>query len=304
MTTTVAGALAGAAETLRATSPTPRLDAELLLAHALGWPRARLLAEGRAAVPASALAAFHALLERRAALEPVAYLLGRREFFGLEFLVDRRVLVPRPETELLVELALRFARPTTNDQRPTTDDAEGPGRSSFVVRRSSFVIADIGTGSGCIAVALAVYLPHARIYATDISPDALAVARTNAECHGVAARVTFLEGDLLAPLPEPVDLLVSNPPYTVLAQIDEGVRRHEPRLALDGGPDGLAFYRRLLSEAPGRLRTGGAVLLEIDAEQGHAVAALARGAFPGADVRLHKDLAGHDRVVTIYGVER
>ncbi|HWQ11307.1 MAG TPA: peptide chain release factor N(5)-glutamine methyltransferase [Roseiflexaceae bacterium] len=299
MTTTIAEALADATAALRPSSSTPRLDAELLLAHALGWPRARLLAEGRATLPATARDTFRALVRRRAGLEPVAYLVGRREFYGLEFAVDCRVLVPRPETELLVELALGFARRTMNDEHPATNDAEGSNRSSFVVRRSPFVIADIGTGSGCIAVALAVHLPRARVYATDISLDALAVARANAERHGVAGRVTLLQGDLLAPLPEPVDLLVSNPPYTVLAQVDEGVRRHEPRLALDGGPDGLALYRRLLADAPGRLRSGGVVLLEIGAEQGRAVAALARAAFPGADVRVQQDLAGHDRAVVV-----
>jgi release factor glutamine methyltransferase len=160
-------------------------------------------------------------------------------------------------------------------------------------------VADIGTGSGCIAVALATHLPAATIYAADISRGALEVARRNVERHGVAARVRLIEGDLLAALPEPVDLLVSNPPYTILPEIDEGVRRHEPRLALDGGPSGLDVYRRLIAQAPARLRAGGAVLLEIGAAQGGAVTELARRHFPAARISLHQDLAGLDRVLVI-----
>ena len=143
----------------------------------------------------------------------------------------------------------------------------------------------------------ACHLPGAQLIAVDISPGALALARLNAERHGVAGRIAFRQGDLLAPLDAPVDLLVSNPPYTVLDEIDPGVRRYEPHLALDGGSDGLDLYRRLLAAAPGALRLGGAVLLEIGAMQGAAVAELARQAFPQAQVAIHRDLAGHDRVV-------
>lgn len=286
---TIAAALVWAADQLRATSATPRLDAELLLAHSLGWPRARLLAEGRQPIDGDRLPHFDRLIERRMALEPVAYLIGHKQFFGLDFVVDRRVLVPRPETELLVELALQIAR--TKHMEPSTDQANQPG--------SRVLIADIGTGSGCIAVALAVYLPSAQICAVDISPDALALARLNAERHGVGTRIRLLQGDLLAPLEAPADMIVSNPPYTVLSAIDEGVRRHEPHCALDGGPDGLALYRRLLHAAPARLRPGGAVLLEIGATQAAAVARLAREAFPAAQIDVHSDLAGLDRVVAI-----
>lgn len=283
---TIAAALAQATEHLRATSPTSRLDAELLLAHVLGWGRARLLAEGRAPLAAAQQAAFAALVGRRAALEPVAYLVGHREFYGLDFLVDARVLVPRPETELLVDLAITRSR----SQEPRTGDESAEDR---------FLIADIGTGSGCIAIALAVNLPGAQIVAVDRSRDALEVARTNAERHGVAGRIALREGDLLAPLVEQVDILVSNPPYTILHEIDEGVRRYEPHAALDGGADGLDLYRRLLAGAPAVLRPGGAVLLEIGATQGPAVAALARAAFPQAQVAVHQDLAGLDRVIAV-----
>ncbi len=160
-------------------------------------------------------------------------------------------------------------------------------------------MADIGTGSGCIAVAVAAHLPGALVYATDLAPAALRVARRNVERHGVANRVRLLEGDLLDPLPEPIDLLLSTPPYTILAEIDAGVRRHEPRQALDGGPDGLAVYRRLLVAAPASLRPGGAVVLEIGADQGAAVSALARAHFPAARIEVYQDLAGWNRVVVI-----
>jgi len=238
-----------------------------------------VLAEGHAKLAEPRRSAFRALVARRAALEPVAYLVGHKEFYGLDFLVDRGVLVPRPETELLVDLALHYARGLPVQRPP--------------------VIADIGTGSGCIAVAVAIHLVDALVYATDISPDALRIAGKNVERYGVTARVRLIQGDLLDALPEPVDLLLSNPPYTILSEIDEAVRRHEPRLALDGGPDGLDTYRRLLAAAPAALRPGGAVILEIGAAQGAAVSALALARFPGARVSVHQDLAGLDRVVMI-----
>ena len=142
-------------------------------------------------------------------------------------------------------------------------------------------------------------MPEARIDAIDISPDALALARQNVDRHGLAERVRLLQGDLLDPLATSVDLIVSNPPYTILAEIDQGVRRYEPHQALDGGADGLELYRRLLNQAPAKLRPGGAVLLEIGATQAEAVADLARRAFPAATVSVHRDLAGHNRVVVI-----
>jgi len=283
---TIAQALAWATHDLRATSETPRLDAELLLGHVLGWGRARLLAEGRLGLTEAQATVFRDLVMRRAALEPVAYLIGHKEFYGIDFTIDQRVLMPRPETELLVELALGFARQRTNDERRNLDSA-GLRRSSFVVRPLS--IADIGTGSGAIAVALALHMPEARIDAIDISPDALALARQNVDRHGLAERVRLLQGDLLDPLATSVDLIVSNPPYTILVEIDQGVRRYEPHQALDGGADGLELYRRLLNQAPAKLRPGGAVLLEIGATQAAAVMDLAQRAFPNAIVSVHRD---------------
>jgi len=287
--TTIAQSLAWATHDLRATSETPRLDAELLLAYVLGWARARLLAEGRLALTEAQATAFYELVTRRTALEPVAYLIGHKEFYGIDFLIDRRALMPRPETELLVELALGFARRRTKDERRNPSSAQ--------LRPSSIV--DVGTGSGAIAIALALHLPEARIAAIDISPDALALARQNVERHGLTERVRLLQGDLFGPLTEPVDMIVSNPPYTILADIDEGVRRYEPHLALDGGADGIDLYRRLLGQAPDYLRPGGVILLEIGATQAAVVMELARRAFPAAIISAHQDLAGRDRVVVI-----
>lgn len=266
-------------QTLAGASTTPHLDAELLLTHVLGWPRARLLAALDETPTAAQAHAFEQLVARRANLEPVAYLIGQREFYGLDLLVDQRVLVPRPETELLVELTIEQAR------------------ARLASLREPLRLVDVGTGSGAIALALAAHLPGVRIYATDISAAALEVAAANLARHHLAERVTLLHGDLLAPLPEPVHILVSNPPYTILSQIDENVARHEPHLALDGGSDGLAVYRRLLEQAPRWLLPAGALLLEIGAAQGRGVARLLRDAFDRPHIAVQRDLAGHPRVV-------
>ncbi|MDE3230242.1 MAG: peptide chain release factor N(5)-glutamine methyltransferase, partial [Chloroflexota bacterium] len=254
--------------------------------HLTGAGRAAALAYPERALTAAQAADFAALVARRAAHEPVAYLIGEREFMGLRLRTDRRALIPRPETELLVEAALRevAARLARDPQRPP-------------------LVADIGTGSGAIAIALAVGEPRLpRIYATDLSPDALALARENAEAHHVAARLTFLLGDLLEPLPEPVDLLVANLPYIAPddASVPRSVSDYEPAQALYGAADGLGHFRRLLAEAPGKLRADAALYLEFGYDQGAAVAELARAAFPDADVSIHKDYAGWDRYAEIH----
>ncbi|ACL25411.1 modification methylase, HemK family [Chloroflexus aggregans DSM 9485] len=269
-------ALRVATARLQSISPTARLDAELLLAHILGWSRARVVAEREVVLTPAQQEAFGALVERRAAREPVAYLIGHWPFFGLDLVVDRRVLIPRPETELLVELALTEARRYADTQ---------------------ITIADIGVGSGAIAIALAIHVPHATVYGVDRSADALAVAARNVARYNLSDRVVLLEGDLLTPVPGPVDLIVSNPPYTILAEVDESVYRYEPHLALDGGPDGLDCYRRLIAAAPAYLKPGGAILLEIGAWQAEAVAHLLNQALPHAEVGVQRDLAGRDRVV-------
>ncbi|OAN43693.1 protein-(glutamine-N5) methyltransferase, release factor-specific [Chloroflexus islandicus] len=273
---TIQHALRTASEQLRAVSATARLDAELLLAHTLGWSRAKVVAERDYPLTPAQQATFAGLVARRAAREPVAYLIGHREFFGLDLLVDQRVLIPRPETEVLVELALAEARRYGN---------------------APITIADIGAGSGAIAIALAMHLPHAIIYGVDLSAGALEVAAANVARYRLHDRITLLEGDLLEPLPGPVDLIVSNPPYTILNEIEEGVYRYEPHLALDGGPDGLDCYRRLIAAAPAYLKPDGAILLEIGAWQAAAVVHLLRQAMPQAEVGIQRDLAGRDRVV-------
>ncbi len=252
-----------------------RLDAELLAAHAFGMSRIELYAHFDRPLAAAELASYRDLVSRRLAGEPVAYLLGHKEFWSLDLLVDSRVLIPRPDSETLVEEAL--------------DRITGP----------SARIADVGTGSGALALALAKARPEAQVFATDISPDALAVARANAERLGLA--VTFLQGDLAQPLVSAgrFDLIVANLPYIPSADIDGLAAdvRSEPRLALDGGADGLALVRRLVAGAPEVLQPGGCLALEVGAGQAGAVAELLRGAGFGG-VGSRRDLAGIERVVS------
>jgi release factor glutamine methyltransferase len=275
-------ALRHATEALAVTD-SPRLTAEVLLAHLLGISRAQLLSRPERPVPANTLAEYEALITRAATGEPLAYLTGHREFCSLDFLVDSRVLVPRPETELLVELALKFTAEIAEDVELN--------------------ILDVGTGSGCIAVTLAVRLPSARVTALDISADVLALARLNAERHSVAGRITFLQNDLLSDLPLRTShfaLLLANLPYIPTAELRRlPVSTHEPTLALDGGLDGLALIRRLLASAPGVMAPHGRLLLEINDAKGAEIGDLARAAFPAAHVEIHKDFAGLDRAVAI-----
>ncbi len=285
-------ALARAAQTLAATE-FPRLTAEVLLAHVLGLTRTQLLARPERPLSAEAQAQYAQLVARAAEGEPLAYLYGHREFYGLDFLVDARVLVPRPETELLVELALRFA---AESAKKTATTAKGSALSAVNIM-------DVGTGSGCLAVTLAVKLPQARVTALDVSGEALAVARLNAERHGVSDRVEFIQSDLLLDCPQPpasCQLLIANLPYVASGELKTlAVSKHEPALALDGGPDGLALIRRLLASAPPVMAPGGCLLLEIGATQGAEVATRGRAIFPSGRVRVHKDLAGLERVVEI-----
>ena len=212
----------------------------------------------------------------------MAYVVGHTEFCALEFQIDRRALIPRPETEQLVELALR--------------------RLKALNLPSQTLVVDVGTGSGCIAVSLAVKLSNVRFMATDISSDALALAHDNAKKHKVNSRIQFLRGDLLAPVPVRADGVVANLPYVTTAEwqsLPRHIRNHEPRTALDGGTDGLDFIRRLLSQASKHVKPDGWLLIEIGSTQGPAVSALARQAFPMAAVNLHRDLAGLTRVVEI-----
>ncbi len=280
---TIREALDGLISRLEKTSDVPGLDAQVLLARLLDRPRSWVLAHPEAPLTGNRFAALEALVARREGGEPLPYILGTWEFFGLEFEVTPDVLIPRPETELLVEQAINWLRKL------------GPGRRELRVL-------DVGTGSGCIAISLAVNVPGISITATDISPAALKVALCNAEKMDVSGCITFLEADLF-PNPlisDPFTLIVANPPYIPTKTLHKiPVYGREPTLALNGGSDGLALIRRILAKAPNRLDSGGLLLMEIEASEGPAVYSLASDAFTKARIHLHKDLAGHDRLLEV-----
>ena len=246
------------------------------MSHALGCPKIDLYVRIDEEPPEAVRTTFRETIKKRAEGMPVAYLVGYREFYSLPFHVSPAVLIPRPETETLVMEALRLLKPMAEPR-----------------------VLDLCTGSGCVAVTIAKQHKTARVVATDLSPEALAVAGRNAERHSVADRVTFLQGDLLAPVGgQAFDVVVSNPPYIArseLPTLDPGVRNFEPMSALDGGPDGLDVYRRLAAEVPAILNPGGAVLVEIGPTQAEAVRDLfAAQLEPG---KTFKDQAGRPRVV-------
>lgn len=257
----------------------PQKEARLLLAHVLGVRPIDVIARSDDEPTDDEKARFRDLIKRRVDGTPAAYLTGERDFYMLTFAVTPAVLIPRPDTETLVVAAVDFLK-----LKPTAR------------------VLDLGTGSGCVAVSLAHQNKGVTVAAVDISPDALEVARRNAARHGMADRITFHEGDWLAAVSvgEVFDLLVSNPPYIAPAEfagLDPGVRDHEPMLALDGGPDGLTFYRRLAEGGPAYLASGGRAMVEV----GHTQAAAVRELFESAGWSAgpaYKDLAGIDRVVT------
>ena len=274
---------AAAADLAAADIDDASLEAEVILRHALGLDRAQLYARLSDEIAPPARSAIADLLARRLRREPTAYIIGLREFYGIELEVSPAAPIPRPETELLVDEALAHARRL----EPTYPEPH---------------IADVGTGCGAIALAVATHLPSARVTATDVSPDALELARRNAARLGLSDRLRFVHGDLLSPLDEAAHIIVANLPYIASHEWDSlapEIRCHEPRAALDGGPDGLRLIERLLQQAPGHLRPGGALILEIGHDQGAAVAGLARRAFPGGAVAVRQDLAGLDRVVVV-----
>lgn len=267
-----ADAIAALRERLAGASPTAALDAELLVARVLGIGRAALAADPQRAVAPEELLALESLARRRLAGEPVAYLTGRREFWSLELEVTPDVLVPRPETELLVEHALAAV---AGVERPA--------------------VLDLGTGSGAVAIAIAASRTDAAVTATDASGAALAVARRNAARHGLS-NVRFIEGDWYAPLgPGRFDAIVSNPPYVAAGHPALAALAHEPRLALVAGAGGLEALAEIAAGAPGRLAPGGRLLLEHGADQGPAVRGLLEAAGFAA-VRSFRDLAGHERM--------
>ncbi len=288
--TTVGRALAAARQRLKeAGCETARLDAEVLLAHTLGVSRSWLYAHPDRRLLPEEIVTFECLVVRRTQREPVAYLVGHKSFYGLDFTVNRRVLIPRPETEILVERAIEVL----NWHHARNDGTDAP---------RTLRVADVGTGCGAIAVTLAVKYPDIHVYAMDISEDALVVAAQNVWRYGVGDQVTLLQGDLLAPLPEPVDLITANLPYVRepdWATLAPDIVQYEPRLALDGGPDGLALIERLLAQAPAWLLPEGVILLEIGRDQGVAVKRKALQHFPWARVDVIRDYADLDRLVRI-----
>ena len=277
-TTTLSKALDNIHRRISGTTETPSLDAQVLLAHICGRDRSWVLAHPEYTLSPEETLRLADKLAQMTAGVPLPYVLGSWEFYGLSFKISPQVLIPRPETELLVETALEWLQARPDRRRA----------------------AEAGTGSGCIAVSLAANIPDLELVATEISPAAAAIARENAARHQVHARLRVLVNDLLEGLPGPFDLIAANLPYIpseTLRQLP--VYRHEPALALDGGEDGLAVIARLLEQAAQKLASGGIALLEIEAGQGAPGKALAAEHFPDAEISVRRDLAGLDRLLAI-----
>ncbi len=261
-------------------SDTPLLDTQVLVAFVLGQTRSWLLAHQEFELSTAQIKIINQYTDRIVSGEPLPYILGKWEFYGLEFKITPDTLIPRPETEILVEHALAFCKSKTGE----------------------ILIIDAGTGSGCIAVSLAVHLPGVAgtILAGDISLPALLIAQENARKHNVEKRILFLQADLLPPLVENIDLLCANLPYIPSSRLPAAKpSRREPELALNGGRDGLALVSRILKDSTGRISRGGLILLEIDPDSGRSVLALAREYYPDDQIKLVPDLAGHDRMLRI-----
>jgi release factor glutamine methyltransferase len=274
-------ALLSARERLRLSgSDEPEIEAEVLLRHTLNVDRATFLRLLQEPISDAEAQTYERVLYRRFQGEPTAYITGTREFYGLDFEVTPAVLIPRPETEMLVEAVIADAGARDGEVR----------------------IADIGTGSGAVAACVAKALPAASITATDISAEALAVARRNARRHAVEDRIRFAEGDLLAPLTAPVEIIAANLPYVTEAdwrELPREIREHEPRIALTGGEDGLELIRRLLHSAPGYLAARGNIYLEFGIGEDAAIQAIARELFPRARIETRDDFAGIPRLLAV-----
>lgn len=259
------------------------VEAELLLGHALGISKTQLYTEPERSLTSVEAEHLRHFVQRRLNHEPTAYILGHCEFYGVDFCVDCHTFIPRPETELLVEKAVEHACLVSQ-----------PGRQ--------ITIADIGTGCGAIAISLALAIPQAKIYATDISASALRVAEINCCRHGVNGQVELLQGNLLEPLPQAVDIIVANLPYIKdceFKDLSPEIINFEPTIALAGGEDGLDKIHQMLEQMPGKLDSGGSFLLEIGQGQGEAVTSLVSSYFSRASIRLISDLGGIDRVVKV-----
>ena len=261
--------------------PDARLEAEVMVMSVMRMTRQNIFAQQETEVGSRLEQDLAVLLEQRLQRTPLAYILGYREFYGINVMVTPSVMVPRPETENMVEHTLFMAL--------------------MGMETRELVIADVGTGSGAIAVNLAIHLPAAKIYAVDISEPALDVAAYNIRGHSVADRIRLGHGDLLDPVPEPVDVIVANLPYIPTDRIPtlQPEVQQEPVIALDGGPDGLDLVRRLLTQAPEKLKTPGIILMELDPEQFPAAEELARQHFPGAEISAEQDLTHRDRILVV-----
>jgi len=259
------------------------IEAELLLCHALEIPKIQLYSEPERLLNTTETKHLQSLVQRRLLHEPTAYILKNCQFYGIDFYIDQRVSIPRPETELLVEKTIEFAHCRFSSE-------------------SEFAIADIGTGSGAIAVSLALILPKTKIYATDISSSALQVAEINCQSYKVDNRVELLQGNLLEPLPEAVNVIVANLPYIEiweLGWLSPEIINFEPIIALAGGEDGLDKIRCLLSQTPGKICSGGCLFLEVGQYQDKAVSSMVNSQFPQANIELIPDLSGINRVVKV-----
>ena len=262
--------------------PDARLEAEVMVMNVLRMPRQAIFAEQEREVSEQQQVALDELLKRRYTREPLAYILGQREFYGINVVLTPAVLIPRPESEGLVEHALFMAM--------------------MGMESTDLTIADVGTGSGAIAINLAMHLPMGRIFAVDISDSVLDVAAYNIRAHGVGDRVSLAIGDLLDAVPEPLDLIVANLPYIPTDRIStlQPEVQKEPVLALDGGADGLDLIRRLLAQAENKLKSHGIILLEMDPDQVPVVAELALQHFPKGSTDVEQALAGMDRILVIH----
>ena len=277
-TTKVGDWLAQARQKLANTSDNPSLDAQLLIEHVTGLSRAAMMTHPEAILSSIQHAELEKKLNLLQAGEPLPYLLGHWEFYGLDFVINPSVLIPRPETELLVDAALHWL-------------SSNPGRR---------LTADVGTGSGCIAVSLSHHSSDLKIIATDLSYPALKIASENARIHSPGKAIFFAQTNLLKSCHGPFDLVCANLPYIPTMTLSGlAVAQHEPCLALDGGEDGLSLIRELLLDAPRWLAPGGLLLLEIEASQGKSVPELANYSLPGAKIRINNDLAGNARLVSI-----
>lgn len=285
------------------------LEAELLLMHVLGIDRTHLYMRLEDELLPGEEQALHHLLNRRLTREPLAYITGHREFFGYDFLVASGVLIPRQESELLVEEAIDFVKRhflgfaeysrASNETSISRESTDGNPSTPLQPERNP-VIAEIGTGSGAIAISLALRLPQAKVYATDISPPALEIAAINCKLHNV--RIHLLEGDLLDPLPQPADIIIANLPYVRDEEwrgLSPEIKKYEPAVALAGGRDGLDFIRQLLVNVPEKLRPGGIVLLEIGLAQAPELVLWTKDLFPEARIELARDLGGIVRVFKV-----